>query len=214
MAPDAGGVLEIDENIADRHVDEGDILRWARAAHICQRPPHEHVGDHDDPYMLRWFMQKKYRLFDTQAGELLRRFWCIEGRRLENAYVHRFIRSDEDHALHDHPWSWVTVLLDGSYWEHVPANPADPAGPTRRERRSAGDIVVRGNAARPHRVEITPGRPVTTLFLTAEKSREWGFWCERGWRHWRDFVAIDELGRTRLRVRMPSMRQSANWWKT
>lgn len=174
-----------------------DLMEWALRAHVDERPADERIGDQDDPYMLRWFVQRKYRLLDTQAGELLRRIWCVEGRRLENAYIHKFIRSDDDRALHDHPWPWVTVLLDGSYWEHLPANPADPAGPTKCIHRSAGNIVVRREAAQPHRIQIIPGRPVTTLFLTAEKSREWGFWCSRGWRHWRDFVALDALGRTR-----------------
>lgn len=178
-------------------IGHSDILAWARNAHIDQRPPDERIGDQDDPYMLRWFVQRKYRLFDTQAGDLLRRLWCVDGRQLENAYVHRFIRSDDDRALHDHPWPWVTMLLDGCYWEHLPADPNDPAGPTKRERRSPGDIVVRRDAARPHRIEIDERCPVTTLFLTAEKTREWGFWCSQGWRHWRDFVALDELGRTR-----------------
>lgn len=173
------------------------LFDWARHTHTDQRAADERIGDQDDPYMLRWFVQRKYRLLDASAAEMLDGLWHIESSRLENAYIHRFIRSDEDRALHDHPWPWVTVLLDGSYWEHLPADPNDPAGPTKREKRSPGDIVVRRDAARPHRIEIDEGRPVTTLFLTAEKTREWGFWCSQGWRHWRDFVALDDLGRTR-----------------
>ena len=46
------------EGEAIRH---SDILAWARNTHIDQRPPDERIGDQDDPYMLRWFVQRKYR---------------------------------------------------------------------------------------------------------------------------------------------------------
>ena len=31
--------------------------------------------------------------------------------------IHHFRRSDEDHELHDHPWSFVTFILAGGYHE-------------------------------------------------------------------------------------------------
>ncbi|MES1942406.1 hypothetical protein T5B8_19298 [Salinisphaera sp. T5B8] len=173
------------------------ILTWARTSHIEQRAPDESIPDPNNPYLLRWFARRKFRQLDPSCEPWLTRLWQFEDRALENAYVHRFMRSDDDRALHDHPWSWVTVLLDGSYWEHVPADPDCPAGPTVRRRRNPGDIVVRRDAAYPHRVELEEGRPVTTLFLTGEKSREWGFYCDRGWRHWRVFTATSANGLAR-----------------
>lgn len=173
------------------------ILAWARSSHIDHRAPDEYVPDRDNPYMLHWFAQRKFRLLDDYCADWLDALWPFHDHDLENAYVHRFLRSDDDRALHDHPWSWVTVLLDGSYWEHIPTDPNHPAGETVRRERKAGDIVVRGDAGYPHRIELDDGRPVTTLFLTAEKSREWGFWCEHGWRHWRAFTGADSDGRIR-----------------
>lgn len=173
------------------------MLDWARSCHTNDRAPDEYIPDPDNPYMLRWFARRKFHQLDAFCEPWLKRLWQSQDCALENAYVHRFLRSDDDRALHDHPWSWVTVLLDGSYWEHVPADLDYPAGPTVRRRRTAGDIVVRREAAYPHRVELDEGRPVTTLFLTAEKSREWGFWCERGWRHWRVFTDADADGLVR-----------------
>ena len=174
-----------------------EVLDWARSCHIEDRAPDENIPDPDNPYMLRWFVRRKFRQLDAFCEPWLNRLWQSQDRALENAYVHRFLRSDEDRALHDHPWAWVTVLLDGSYWEHVPAAPDHPAGPTVRRRRTAGDIVVRRDAAYPHRIELDQGRPVTTLFLTAVKSREWGFWCRRGWRPWRVFTEHNAGGGVR-----------------
>lgn len=170
------------------------IRTWAGASHIHARVPDEYVPDPMNPYMLRWFVQRKFRLLDAQCATWLNELWQFHDRPLENAYLHVFRRSDEDRALHDHPWSWLTVLLEGSYWEHIPADPRDPAGETVRRHRTAGDVVARGDAAHPHRIELIDGQPVTTLFLTALKFREWGFWCERGWRHWEDFTALDAHG--------------------
>ena len=61
----------------------------------------------------------------------------------------------------------------------------------------AGDVVMRYNAARPHRIELIDHRPTTTLFLTGRKRREWGFYCRQGWRHWRNFTATDGRGGSR-----------------
>lgn len=172
------------------------VRQWAHRSHISRRAPDEIIPDPGQPYMLRWYARRKCRQLDEQCRPWLEELWHFQDRILENAYLHVFKRSDEDRALHDHPWSWITVLLEGSYWEHVPADPAEPAGATRPWRRDAGDIVLRGDAAHPHRIELIDGQPVTTLFMTAVKSREWGFWCEQGWRHWRDFTKTGHSGRS------------------
>lgn len=132
------------------------------------RAPDFIIGDAADPYLLRW--------------------WVIPRNRIGNVYLHRFLRSDDDRALHDHPWASVSILLRGGYLEHVPADPADPGGPTRAIRRHQGDIVFRRPSA-PHRIELIDGQPCTTLFLTGPKVRSWGFWCTWGWRHWSEFTA-------------------------
>lgn len=52
--------------------------------------------DHD-PYLARWFVIKTK--------------WF-------GIYIHKFIRSDEDRALHDHPWPFIVIPLWRGYWEH------------------------------------------------------------------------------------------------
>jgi hypothetical protein len=152
-----------------------------------KRPPDFIIGNPDDPYMLRW--------------------WIIPRNRFFNIYLHKFLRSDDDRALHDHPWPSVSILLAGNYYEHMPCSPklyADRynwrniiikqyASLTIKKLRKPFRPVFRGAKAI-HRIELERDGfffteiPVWSLFITGPKVREWGFWCPKGWRHWRDFT--------------------------
>lgn len=35
--------------------------------------------------------------------------------------LHHILRSDDDRDLHDHPWSFLSIVLKGGYFEHRPA---------------------------------------------------------------------------------------------
>ena len=141
-----------------------------------RRAPDFIIGGADRPYLLRW--------------------WLIPRNVLFNAYLHNFMRSDDDRAHHDHPWlfnfSWH--LRDG-YIEHTISS----GGVTVKVHRKAGDWKFRWGPA-PHRVELLPDGnggelPCWTLFITGPRVREWGFYCgERGWIHWKRFTAADDPG--------------------
>jgi hypothetical protein len=50
----------------------------------------------------------------------MRRWWVIPRNKFFNIYLHHFLHSDDDRALHDHPWWNVSILLrSGSYVEHT-----------------------------------------------------------------------------------------------
>lgn len=132
------------------------------------REPDFIIGGPGDPYLRRWFL--------------------IPRNRALNLYLHEFIRSDDDRALHDHPWANLSVLLRGSYLEHTIS-----AGGTHHHRRLvAGQVRLRRPTAA-HRVEITDG-PCWTLFITGPTVRAWGFHCRRAWVPWQRFVAHDDRG--------------------
>lgn len=137
-----------------QYADASDMQAWARAK--MQRSPDFVIGD-----------------------DYLRRWWIVPRNQGCNTYLHEILRSDEDRALHDHPWDNTSMLLEGSYIEHT------PAGSFLRE---VGSIVMR-KATDAHRLEILPGGRAVSLFMTGPKLREWGFHCPQGWRHWRDFCA-------------------------
>lgn len=143
------------------------------------RYPDRIIGSEDDPYLLRWHVIPRNRFF--------------------NIYLHKFCKSDDDRALHDHPWLFnVSVLLKGSYCEHLTGG--------RKKHRKAGlfsGVKFRWGKS-PHRVELLKDgypygkeQPVWTLFVTGAIVREWGFYCPKGWRHWKEFVKITEKGNER-----------------
>ena len=49
----------------------------------------------------------------------MRRWWVIPRNKWFNVYLHHFLRSDDDRALHDQPWWNLSILLDGEYTEHT-----------------------------------------------------------------------------------------------
>jgi hypothetical protein len=135
-----------------------------------RRSPDVVIGGHADPYLKRWWLLPRNRFF--------------------NIYLHRFLRSDDDRALHDHPWWNISVLLDGRYVEHT----IDAGGVNRRVERRAGEWKFRPARAA-HRIELVAG-PCWTLFITGPRLREWGFHCPRGWVHWREFTNPADGGAT------------------
>lgn len=130
----------------------------AWAAYHMERSPDFVIGEAPAPYLRRW--------------------WIIPRNTGCNTYLHEILRSDDDRALHDHPWDNTSMLIDGRYVEHT------PEGSFVRE---AGSIVTR-RATDSHRLEILPGERALSLFITGPKLREWGFHCPKGWVHWRDFT--------------------------
>src|ERR1700722_4369121 len=79
--------------------------------------------------------------------------------------LHHWTGSDDDRALHDHPWWFVTLVLAGGYRD-VSEDGEDRVGP--------GSVRFRRATYR-HTVQVDPGG-CWTLLLTGPERREWGFW--------------------------------------
>ena len=143
------------------------FTQWARR--LVSGKPHFVIGGTEDPYLLRWFV--------------------IPRNHYLNLYLHKFLRSDDDRALHDHPWWFVSIILKGGYYEHSRHGIA---------LRTAPSIAYRP-ATHTHRVELHGGpegsgreneeEPCWTLIVTGPKRRHWGFWCPKGFVPWERFVA-------------------------
>lgn len=151
-------------------------------ARAARREPDFVIGGADRPYLRRW--------------------WLIPRNRLFNVYLHQFLRSDDDRALHDHPWINLSVLLQGAYIEHTIA----AGGVEHAQRLVAGQLRARATGTFAHRIELlqdidgtanVDGSPIPcwTLFITGPRYREWGFHCPRaGWIHWQKFTAAEDIG--------------------
>ena len=137
--------------------DLAQMQDWARAV-MAQRPPDFVIGEPARPYLRRWFV--------------------VPRNALQNVYLHEILRSDDDRALHDHPWDSRSWVLDGGYLEHTPTG-AHWRAPGWTGTRLATDA---------HRLEIPDDRPAVSLFFTGPRVRDWGFHCPNGWRHWQEFT--------------------------
>lgn len=90
-------------------------------------------------------------------------------------FAHRFERSDEDRALHDHPWDFIVIPLWRGYVEHS----------EKGARRVYPLLGIRWRRAEyRHRVELIAGRPAWSLFVRFNRRRAWGFWLPEGWMAW------------------------------
>lgn len=150
-----------------------------------RRDPDFLIGGREHPYMKRW--------------------WLIPRNRLCNVYLHNMLRSDDDRALHDHPWWSLSFCLKGGLTELTFADAGAPArlaadGEVADEEEiyrardiSAGDVVWR-SASFAHRLVVDDLEECWTLFITGPVIRRWGFHCPKGWRHWKDFVAPSDSG--------------------
>jgi hypothetical protein len=140
------------------------LLNWAKS-----RNPDFVIGGNERPYLLRW--------------------WFLPRNPFLNIYVHLFLRSDDDRALHDHPWASLSIILDGKYTEHEIL----AGGVNLKTLRSAGQWRFRWSGKMAHRIELTDG-PCWTLFITGPRYRRWGFHCPTGWVHWKLFTAPGDKG--------------------
>lgn len=136
----------------------------------ARRDPDQVIGEHHQPYLCRWYIIPRNRWF--------------------NVYLHQFWRSDDDRALHDHPWWSLSLLLRGHLVEHT----IDRGGVHRRRRIACGAWRLRSSRFA-HRLEVDSTKvPVWTLFITGPRLREWGFHCPQRWVGWRDFTDPNDSG--------------------
>lgn len=143
--------------------------RWKKwASGWSHLGPHFVVGDANNPYLHRWYVLPRFDFLSV--------------------YVHKFLRDDDDRALHDHPWKSVSFLFRGQYIE-VTADGKETLY-------KAPSVIWRPNAAAPHRIKLIDGKPAWTLFVAGRRERDWGFHCQQGWVPWQKFVEKTAAGNT------------------
>lgn len=152
-----------------------DFLRLAMLATaesiIASRKPDVIIGTEEDPYVLRW--------------------WLGPHGKEPSAYVHVFLRSDYDGALHDHRYKNVSIILRGNCMEHFHMDGVGKNLATYSLSRNEGDVVERA-ATIAHRIELIDDMPMTTIFFTGKHERDWGFHTADGWMGWREHDALNK----------------------
>lgn len=148
------------------------------------RKPDLIIGTRENPQTFRWHLVK-WRGFQLAS--------------------HKWLRSDEDRALHDHSGDNVSFILSPQGYDEIVREWAQdqdyPCEPVGWIHAGAGkfyrDVTVRRRpfvpyfrrAEDPHRVMLRDARPVWSLWLRWPPRRHWGFHCPSGWRKWEDFCA-------------------------
>ena len=141
------------------------FLLWLTA----RLPAREIRGEHGEPYLERYAL----------CGLL---GW--------RAYIHRFLTSDPDRGLHDHPWGLsVSLILAGGYSE-VRAGTMRRLFPWQLN-------IIRGNDF--HRILVDQGQEAWTLFVHGPRVKGWGFWRN---------------GAYTLFAKTKDDYPSHHWWKT
>jgi hypothetical protein len=107
-------------------------------------------------------------------GVLLVRYFIFRSA-LFSIYLHNLRLSDEQRAQHDHPWSFITILLTSGYFEYT------PKGKFWRPRFS----ILWRPAEWQHRLELV--KPCWTLVFRFARRRDWGFFAPTGYINWRDY---------------------------
>lgn len=136
---------------------------------------------------------------DEDKEVYLRRWWIVPRNAYFNVYLHNMLK-DDDPILHDHMYASLSlVLTDGleevyclrpdrsdNRWEH-----GDGRSTPKVQRRTIreGQVVWRSSRMA-HQLLVR--RAAWTLFFTGPRIKEWGFWCPRGWRHWKQYVALSQ----------------------
>lgn len=158
------------------------------------------TNEYNTGWLKKWLTWEPHLTLYQDGEKYLERRYVLPRNSKFNIYLHKFLKSDEDEALHDHPWNWCSIILKGSYieWTNPTGGPGfiDDVAKLRKQ----GSVAFRMPEVA-HRVELSPDyskwdfdhdwfklKPVWTLFLTGPKKRVWGFHCPKGWVEWTKFT--------------------------
>jgi len=89
-----------------------------------------------------------------------------------NIFIHHILK-DDDEDLHDHPWGFFSLILNGSYRETI----LNEKQYTETYWRGPGTFQ-RVTANHIHRIStVPPDGGCWTLFIPFKQQKQWGFWC-------------------------------------
>ena len=130
----------------------------------------------------------KRTIYRDDGKPYLERYYLIHSTRFKyipGIYLHKFLSSDEDPELHDHPWGTsISVILTGGYLEE--RREEDDTVTSRLVRPGFFNLIRKNDF---HRVDLIKDH-AWTLFIAGKRKQDWGFWNrDTGvYTPWRKFV--------------------------
>lgn len=123
-------------------------------------------------YFLAGFLRAKCIRGPQGEPYLERHLLCRVGQHA--VFLHRFLASDSDHGLHDHPWRRsISFVLCGGYIEKRLVSKDGEIWMARRDVSAGSFNVIGGDDF--HQVVLSPGRPAWTVFYHGPRVKGWGF---------------------------------------
>jgi hypothetical protein len=109
-----------------------------------------------------------------------------------SVYLHRIAQKDADEDLHDHPWTFASFVLWGRYIEAYKIfgdNPFFGKWEMTTSRIVRWFNFKRAEDAHTITFLASPWNTgVITLVFLGPKRRSWGFYTDKGWIPWRQYV--------------------------
>lgn len=127
--------------------------------------PHRLISVKGEPYIVRWFIWGSKG--EGDGGRAIR--------------LHHILQSDSLRDLHDHPYSFFSIILAGGYLEHTEQG----------KRRFRPGMINKKEATVLHALEII-NKPAWTLVCTGKRKREWGFQTKDGWVRWQEYEGAEK----------------------
>jgi hypothetical protein len=106
-------------------------------------------------------------------------------------YLHDIYEPDGDRDCHNHPWTFISVVLRGSYTERVYPYPDKKSYNyhTQHHRRFSAHKMGRKEA---HRITYASPR-LKTLIFTGKRQSGWGFFIDGQYTRWQDYEYLGEV---------------------
>lgn len=110
-------------------------------------------------------------------------------------YLHDIFEPDGDRDPHNHPWSFISIVLRGEYTEKVHDEPGQEmaVGPDRSVLKSHRRFSVhRMNTEFAHRIVYAAPRLKTLIIRGKRQPKGWGFFTKDGYVPWQDYGRFGE----------------------
>lgn len=155
---------------------------------------HVDKAHHGQDMLVRF---RRFRL-RREDGTLYLNRWGMEIPGVGGVLLHRMDAPDPDIALHDHPWSFVSIILAGGYTEERALTRDAARFALAAEKYEVGDHLQRGEIVERrrwsvrrlgleecHRITHLAGKVSWSLVIHGPRRWPWGFWTAKGWVHYR-----------------------------
>lgn len=133
---------------------------------------------------IRWAFLKRTNVpHDAPPEQVLLIRWRVVQTPWFSVFVHKHLRPDPQRDLHDHPFSFVSLIVKGGYRElrHRASLPLLHVALSMRFMR----------ATWPHSILDLVRVPTWTILFIGPRYRDWGFYTDAGWVHHKDYPARD-----------------------